>query len=139
MTVKISMVPHDRVDSVWPLVREMFAVSMHRTGDRFTPESLLEDMRLGNDQLWIVFDDDGIFACASTRVIEYPVRRILGIQYCGGTRMTEWLPGILDLMERWAKDNDCQAMEGGGRIGWERALAKYGWGRVSAVYEKELV
>ena len=45
-------------------------------------------------------------------------------------------PHVLESVEKWARDNDCEAIELRGRAGWERVLKD--WDLRQIILEKEL-
>jgi hypothetical protein len=74
----------------------------------------------------------------TTRVIEYPERKALAMDFIGGSRMKEWLPEAQRTLEKFAKDNNCLHLEGYGRKAWKRWLDKYGWKPDYVAYRMEL-
>jgi hypothetical protein len=63
------------------------------------------------------------------QVALYPAEKWLQIPFCGGSRMKEWLPGIMDTIDAFAYNEQCVGVEISGRGGWARVLAPYGYVR----------
>ena len=75
--------------------------------------------------LWIAYDDEGIKGVVVSTIMEHPIKRVLFLDYLGGkkgaggtiTSMT-WKAPMLDMLQKWAHDNNCDSIEFTGRIGW---------------------
>ena len=83
-------------------------------------------------------DDDKVIAAFTTRLIVYPQRKALALDWVGGTQMKEWENQLIDTMKRYANKLDCSHLEGYGRKGWGRALKKYGFYPEYIAYRMEL-
>lgn len=46
-------------------------------------------------------EDDKIIAAFTTRLIQYPRRRALALDWVGGTQMKEWEDQLIDTMKRY--------------------------------------
>ena len=103
-------------------------------------EDLREMMREGTLALWVMLDTETAkpVAVSTTRLIQYPRTRAMAIDYIGGKRMREWLPQLSTLMDKYAKDHGCTHIEGGGRKGWMKALAPFGYKPWQPIYRKDL-
>ena len=89
--------------------------------------------------LWVVMnEDDKIIAAFTTRLIQYPRRRALALDWVGGTQMKEWEDQLIDTMKRYGNELGCSHLEGYGRKGWGRALKKYGFYPEYIAYRMEL-
>jgi hypothetical protein len=131
-------VPLDFLDIVWPDVEPLLAGAVRTAADRFTTADVkrgLEDVTL---MLWVVADGTTPVAAITTRVIEYPQRRGLALDWIGGRRMKEWLPIVQPAIQRFARDCGCTHLEGYGRKAWGRWLARYGWEPHYIAYKMEL-
>ena len=60
-----------------------------------------------------------------TEVAQYPQKRICRYFLAGGSNMNNWLEPIQTEIEKFAKLNNCQAIEVAGRKGWARKLKGY--------------
>ena len=81
---------------------------------------------------------DKIIAAFTTRLIQYPRRRALALDWVGGTQMKEWEDQLIDTMKRYGNELGCSHLEGYGRKGWGRALKKYGFYPEYIAYRMEL-
>ena len=132
------MVPPDYVINVWAEVAPILSRALKTAEGRYTIADLFEECCGGGQTLWIAFDDQKrIVGALTTRVVNYPSRKMLSGQFCGGTRMAEWQDQMLRILDIWAKDNDCSGFVMTGRYGWERILRRYGWRPIAKVYVKD--
>jgi len=99
--------------------------------------SILKEIVNFEQHLWIVFDDDKkIIAALTTRFLDYPDKRLLAGQFLGGEKIMQWRDPMLETLERWAKDNNCDGVEMTGRRGFTKVLAPHGWTPEYTVFEK---
>ena len=83
-------------------------------------------------------EDDSIVAAFTTRLIIYPQRKALVLDFVGGTRMKEWNDQLIDTMRKYANELECSHLEGYGRKAWGRSLQKYGFYPEYIAYRMEL-
>ena len=79
-----------------------------------------------------------VIAAITTRIIEYPGKRGMAMDWIGGTRMLEWLPMAQRTLQKFAKENNCTHLEGYGRKAWSKVLKKYNWQPEYIAYRMEL-
>lgn len=134
----ISVVPKAVVDVVWDDVVKVLEPSVKTSVGKLRIEHIKEGIEKDIYVLWVVMDANDIVAAIATKVIEYPLRKAMAMEWIGGTRMMEWLPIIHPTLVEFAKKNGCEHLEGYGRKAWGRALAKYGWEPEYTAYRLEL-
>lgn len=137
--MNIALVPLENVADVWDRVEPLLAKAMKIANDRYRTIDLLDQILRGEQFLWIAFDEEKeIKAAITTRLIDYPGKRVLSLQFCGGDDMEQWLSEFHDTLEKFARAEHCEAMELVGRKGWVRALEDKGWSSSLVLVEKEL-
>ena len=83
-------------------------------------------------------EEEEVIAAITTRIIEYPGKRAMAMDWIGGSKMGKWLPVAQETLERFARDNNCTHLEGYGRKAWGRWLGKYGWNPEYIAYRMEI-
>lgn len=131
-------VPTALISTVWPDVKNLLGPSVATSRGKFELAHVLDGILRGELALWVVMEDTTPVAAITTRIIQYPTRRALALDWIGGTRMHEWLPMAQETMERFAKDNSCTHLEGYGRKAWGRVLQRHGWEPEYIAYRMEL-
>lgn len=135
----LSAIPYEHVGHVWPKVSGFLDAAVRTSGGNYTLQTVIEGLIEQHLGLWVVFDEkDEPIAAATTRIVQYPNRKALAIDWIGGRRMREWLPMLAEKMDQYAKDNGCKHIEGMGRAGWVKALQPYGYKQWVPTYRKEL-
>jgi len=136
--LKVSTVPKETVKYIWKDVERV----LKRSVDTATGKVNLIDVLHGilNDTyvLWVVFDGEEVIAAITTRIIEYPQRRSMALDWVGGSRMKEWQDMAIQKITDFAVLNDCQHLEGYGRKAWGRALKKHGFYPEYIAYRMEI-
>ena len=131
-------VPVQYLDSVWPEVEDMISKAVDTTNGKFTTASVYDDIKRKFYILWIIMKDDVILGVLTTRILEYPTKRALAIDWVGGGSMARVLSLTQTTLKKYAKDNNCSHFEGYGREAWGRWLKKYGWEPEYVAYKMEL-
>ena len=92
-------VPREAIDIVWKDVEKMLAKSVDTSKGKYYIQDIYNDLTKGFYNLWLVIDNNGkekVIAAITTRLIEYPNRKAMALDWVGGKRMNEWLPIVLD-------------------------------------------
>ncbi len=137
--MRISLVPEEAIGHVWKDVEGILDKAVDTIEDKSKVIDILTGVYEGMYVLWVVLDDDDkIVAAFTTRLIVYPRRKALAVDWVGGTQMKEWEDQWVETMKRYANELDCSHIEGYGRKGWGRALKKYGFYLEYIAYRMEL-
>jgi hypothetical protein len=134
----ITAVPMEGVDIVWDDVTKVLEKSVATSAGKFEIEDLKKDVKEGVLVLWLIMDGREVVAALTSRVMEYPGRRAMALDWVGGTQMKKWLPLALNTLQKYATDCECKHLEGYGRKAWGRILQKYGWQPEYIAYRMEL-
>ncbi len=133
--------PTEAVDIVWKDVSLMLAKAVDTSKGKFHIQDLYEDLLEGKYNLWLILDDKGddkVIAAITTRIIKYPNRNAMAMDWVGGKRMTEWLPIAMKTLISFAKDCNCKHLEGFGRKAWMKVLNRYNWKPEYIAYRMEI-
>ena len=135
-------IPKDALDIVWQDVSTMLAKALNTSSGKYHIDDIYYDIERGIYTLWLVIDDtlegNKVVAGITTRIIQYPNKRSLSMDWIGGNRMSEWMPMAMDKLTEFAKECDCTYLEGYGRKAWMRVLKKYNWKPDYIAYKMEI-
>lgn len=135
-------IPKDHIDSMWQHVEPIVRRAVGLTPDRIDTDDLYENAKVGAYLIWLVTEERDniqyIQAVLTTRISQYPKTNALCIDFVAGTRMKEWLPIVMPVLEDLGKSNNCSHIEGYGRRAWKKYLNEYGWEQRHIQYEKRL-
>lgn len=135
--MKISAVLPDHIPAIWPMVEPMLQKALNENPGLYTTDDLKQDLLTGTQSLWIMYNQGEIDAACTARIAQYPIGRVLCVEWLGGERMAAWLEEALEMLEVYAADMGCDRVEVYGRKGW-KILKKYGWRDSAAIYRKEI-
>ena len=134
----ITSVPKEGLDIVWEDVINVLTKSIETSKGKFRIEDIYRDVESGYLGLWLIMDGRKTIAAITTRIIEYPNRKAMAMDWIGGSRMREWLPIAMKTLSKFSKENGCSHLEGYGRKAWSRWLQPYGWEPEYIAYRMEL-
>lgn len=123
----VSLVPPEYVDQMWSTVEPFVKKALKYVGGKYEPEDVYSLVVDYNYPLWIAFDDEGVKGAVITRFIQYPRKKYLFLEFCGGQDGFSWKAPMLDVLRSWAKDNGCDGIEGAGRAGWKKVFKADGY------------
>lgn len=138
MNVDFRYVPVEIVPSIWDDVIRVLEKSVDTSRGRFFMHDVFENVMEGQYLLWVATIDDEIVAAITTRIVVYPNKRGLAMDWIGGKKMMHWLPLAQKAVEEYAIQLGCDHLEGYGRKAWGRWLAKYGWEPDYIAYKMEI-
>ena len=134
----MSAVPKEAVSAVWADVARVMNKSVDTSNGKYHIDDLFHGIQNNLYVLWVIMEEEEVIAAITTRIIEYPGKRAMAMDWIGGSKMGKWLPVAQETLERFARDNNCTHLEGYGRKAWGRWLGKYGWNPEYIAYRKEL-
>lgn len=138
--MRVSTVPKEAVKHVWKDVEGLLRKSVEDTSrGKINILDVLDGILRDIYVLWVVLDEeDNMVAAITTRIATYPRRKAMVLDFVGGTKLHKWKDIVIETIGRFAKENDCQHLEGYGRKGWERALRGNGFYSEYIAYRMEL-
>lgn len=136
---EISLVPFDKVPLVWKKVEKYLKKSAGRSGGRTRIEDIYYELINNKTNLWIIFEkeSDEIIGVQITLFNTYPTgKKMLNLEHTAGINMQDWVEKGIDVITKFAKDTECDGLEGIGRHGqWNWVKNKKGWKKPATFYE----
>lgn len=125
-----TLVPPSEINRVWlkvlPHVRSLVDESDGRVSELVMYEEFIGSVQL----LWIAISSDGsrVDGFISTKINQYSKIRMASLEYCAGEDAAAWFLPLMSMIERWAKDLQCDGIEMvAGRRGWTRKFREAGF------------
>lgn len=136
MTWKLTAIQPEDVGYFWPLTAGLLRPAIGMSGGRLSEESVVEWLCDGRYLLWVAHERDlEIKAAFVTREANYPCKRMLTIDLCGGTDLEGWLEEADRVFRSHSRAVGLDGVELAGRAGWIRALRKLGWQQAAVIVE----
>ena len=117
----ILKVPEKDIHIIWNEVEPLIKKALD---DCYTTDDILKGLINNSFQLFISWNDK-VECAVVTEVAQYPQKKICRYFLAGGSNLMNWLEPIQTEIEKFAKFNNCQAVEVAGRKGWARKLKGY--------------
>jgi|TARA_R110000744_G_scaffold44832_2_gene99839 hypothetical protein len=137
--IYIAGITSDKIDDVWDRCSKFIEMGINHSQCELSTMDYYDRLVNQEMQLWVVYDEEKQIKCAlTTEVIEYPRKKVCRIVSLGGRNLDEWVERWLDILERWAEENDCDSIETYCRKGFIKKLEKFGYTNTYTVLGKEL-
>jgi len=138
MTTFLTGIPSQEIDEIWEACEPYIELGAKKGQSEMTSKDIYNFCKESKMQLWIVFDSkSNIKAVVTTEIINYPKKKVCRIITLGGQEIDNWLHSI-SVIEAWAEENQCHAMETFCRKGFIKKLEHYGYEQTYTVLGKEL-
>ena len=136
--MKFVPVPVEKLDDMWSEISVELQKPVEIPPNKVDLESVLDHAKKGVYLIWTVLEGEKVVSVVTTRIIDYPRGKSMAMDFVGGTRMKEWLPMVMKVLDDHAKHNKVKFLEAYGREAWLRYLAKYGWNKAYTTFHKDL-
>ncbi|QBX32597.1 MAG: hypothetical protein GOVbin2604_49 [Gammaproteobacteria virus GOV_bin_2604] len=137
--VKTLVKPED-IPHIWVFAEKLLKKSAKRSEGRTNTNDLFEECMAGTSSLWIVYEQEKfpeLLGCGITQINHYPTGlKMLNIDHVAGVHQEKWTKGALDVLERFAKDVNCDGIESLGRPGFWSWIKNDNWSRMAVAYQK---
>jgi hypothetical protein len=124
--IKISLILPEYVESVWGGIEGYMAKAAEYSYGRYKTEDIKAVILDGSRQLWIAYDDDGVYGAVVTQVATYPQVGVLILHFIGGVEGLKWKTPMLQMLQKFARDCNCGIIESYGRSGWAKIFEAEG-------------
>ncbi len=138
--IGVVQIPKTDIKTVWNLVEDSITKALAYSGHHFNTSDVNDACLSGDNQLWLVWDDDAeekLKGVVVTRIIIRPNSKVANIFICTGKQRKLWQDRLHDI-EKWAKDNKCTHFETYARPGWSKLLKQKGYKMTHYLLEKKL-
>lgn len=127
-------IQHEQLETVWPQVAPLIEPSLAYADSKYSLDSVKQLLETHQAQLWVDYHE-GYRSAGVTQIIDYPDKKVCLILFIGGGDLAMY-QRYLPIIEIWAMENGCQAVEVIGRAGWGKVLPDYE--RIHVVLRKSL-
>jgi hypothetical protein len=115
----VTRVPSEDVEFIWSQVAPLLEKALDET---YTIEDIYKGLLNDRMQLFISWNDNKVESAVVTEIAQYPQSKVLRYFLAGGTNLENWLERIQQVIEKFAKQENCTHLEVAGRKGWVRKL-----------------
>ena len=133
--MQVSVVLPEYIELVWPNIEQYMIGAAQYTYNRFNADDIKKGLINSPQQLWIAYNEGEIYGAVVTEIIEYPQITTLMMHFTGGKKLPRWKQPMLKLLQRFAKDHNCNIIESYGRPGWGKVFKNDGYKEVFKFYE----
>jgi len=109
-----------RIREIWPYVRPLLEKACRATCLNAFAD-FEADILAGRSLVWIAWNGGMIEAAAATVLANSDLGKVCVITLCAGRDMKRWLK-LIEQIEAYAKDEECECVRIFGRKGWLRVL-----------------
>lgn len=124
--VVISAVLTSDIPVMWPLVEPLLEPAVDRSQGRWTKQDAFESLAMGIQQLWIAYMGERVICAWTTLPTYYPSKKMLGIQFLGGSEVEHYMDEGMERVLRYAKESGFDGVEVIGRPGLKKIVGPHG-------------
>ena len=93
--VQVLTIPNEYLAEVIEEAVPLLRLGQERQARNIGMADIIDDLRIGNSILWLVYIDTSLVAAITTSIVIHPKRRTFKIEFMGGSRMDEWMEDAL--------------------------------------------
>ena len=135
----VSGIPSSKIADVWEMCKEYIEMGNNKSQEEMDVEDIYEKLLTTDMQLWVVFNEkQEIQSVLTTEIVLYPKKKTCRIVTLGGKEMDVWVEQFLNILEEWAIEKECEAIETACRKGFIKKLEKFGYEHAYTILGKEL-
>lgn len=128
-----TQVPKEDLFLVWQQCSPLLEKALDGT---YNINDILKGIEENRFQLFISWNNNKVESAIITEIASYPRTKILRYVLAGGTNLESWLDSIQEVIEKFAKINNCNQVEVAGRSGWKKKLK--GFSQKAILLSKEI-
>jgi hypothetical protein len=123
---------------------EAVTAAMKKLADKFpddcTLESLANDCLAGEQQLWLILDDDGTFVSfcmTGIKTVDATGKKIVTLTNMAGERWEECADAMVATIHPWCAEMGADLTAAIGSRAWLRALKKHGYHEYAVIFRRD--
>ena len=139
MTIPV-LIPTDKIKDVENFVSDSIEKALKFSGNHYNLDDVLKQLYEGKAQLWILWNDKRktkYQGCIVSKILERPNTKSLNLFIVTGQDRKLWQDKI-NILEDYAKQQECSHLETSARPGWSRILKKHNYKTTHYLLEKKL-
>ena len=122
--IEIKQVDIECVDVFWDKVKNWVYKVVVQSNGRHTLDSTYKLLKQGTMTMFLITDKKKLCAVYVIQKVYYPAKIVLGILFCGGSKVIREVKKIEKFFLNYAKEQKCDGLEIIGRKGWDKVIKK---------------
>lgn len=120
--MEIKQIDRDCVDVFWDKVKNWIQKVVVQSHGRHTLDSTYKLLKQGAMTMFLILENKKICAAYVVQKVFYPAKTVLGILFCGGSKVIKYVRDIEIFFIEYAKKLKCDDLEIIGRKGWDKVI-----------------
>lgn len=139
----IVYIPKEEIDKVWVLAKPYVDDALIYSNNHHHSDHFKNLMIQGKLQLWFLWDDkkntiqEKMNGVVVSEIINRSIKKVFHLPIVTGKNRQRW-QHLIEKLENFAKDQECDCMELIARPGWQKILDKHNYFKTHVVLEKNL-
>ena len=122
--IEIKQVDIECVDVFWDKVKNWVYKVVVQSNGRHTLDSTYKLLKQGTMTMFLITDKKKLCAVYVVQKVYYPAKIVLGILFCGGSKVIKEVKKIEKFFLNYAKEQKCDGLEIIGLKGWDKVIKK---------------
>ena len=136
-------IPSSNLDDVWNLVIKDISEALAYSGNHTDAQFVYDCIKENKMQLWIVWNKDKsttldkYYGVVVTEIVKRKLKQSCNIFVVTGRHRQKW-QHLINVLEDFAIENNCNNMELIARKGWQRIMEQFDYKQTHVVLEKQI-
>jgi hypothetical protein len=134
----VAYVLPEQLDDYWGAAGPLIDKAVQRFSGVMALDDVYSDLKEGKSLLWMIVIEGDLVAAMTTKMVNYPLKRSIVIDFIGGSRFGEWMETALDELKRIGLQTGVSMIEANGRKAFEKIAPSAGFKPSYTHYEMEI-
>jgi hypothetical protein len=134
----IKGIPSEGIEVVWRFAEPFIKRALDHTFGELSSQDIAQFCENRDMQLWMIVKGTRVVGAGATQIVLYPQMKVCRIVALAGTEFDQWMDYAHAVIEAWALEQKCAAMESYVRKGFIPKLQGIGYKHRYSVAHKSL-
>lgn len=135
--MNISAIPVGMINSHWSYIEPLIQKGLDEGLNEHTIDNV--KARANKGEVLVLMVEDKELVCVQTyEIVQTTNKKIMNLYTTGGVNLDSYIEELLDVIDKIAREHDCDSIYTKGRKGWERKLKDFGYKHGYTILERKL-
>ena len=136
--INISALPLNSLGSAWNAIAPYIQKGLDYANNELDIDDVHTMVEDGDVVVLMIEENNKILSVITLELVNKPAKRVMCIMTAGGEALDRWLPEIMEVIYKIAKEQQADSISINGRKGWLKILEKYNYKHLYTVLSCEV-